>query len=35
MEEQGCKGPEEFGKWWDGMETTVTPLMELAKQQQK
>lgn len=29
------KGPEEFGKWWDSMEATVKPLMELAKQQQK
>ncbi|MHB0868711.1 MAG: tripartite tricarboxylate transporter substrate binding protein [Chloroflexota bacterium] len=29
------KGPEDFGKWWDAMEATVKPLMELAKQQQK
>lgn len=29
------KGPEDFGKWWDNMEATVKPLMELAKQQQK
>jgi tripartite-type tricarboxylate transporter receptor subunit TctC len=25
-------GPEEFEQWWDDMEATVTPLMELAKQ---
>lgn len=26
------KNPEEFGKWWDDMETTVKPLMEAAQE---
>lgn len=26
--------PDEFGTWWDNMEKTITPLLELAKKQQ-
>ena len=26
-------GPDEFGAWWDNMEKTIKPLLELAKKQ--